>query len=127
MILALHSIHFLVSLALVQLSPLIFSVLFWTHPIYSISFFRSHFVAVRPIERTRLSSFCFFLFLFLFLFCLLCFWRFGLFCLVLLVFGFVCSVFVLVGAVVSFVSSLFFSLSSPSHTPPGYAALRACN
>ena len=41
-----------------------FSVLFRTHPIYWISFIRSHFVAVRPIERTNANGYRVIVFLF---------------------------------------------------------------
>ena len=90
----------------------------WIHPIYWISFLRSHFVAVRLIERTicvpvPLVGFCFCLWFWLF-FALVLF-----FCLVSFVFGCLlcfCCLFVLLLFVVSvfccFTLAIWWSLTT---------------
>ena len=85
MIFALHSIHFRVSLALVFVASHLFQCylglirsighLLFDHTLWL-------FDLLNAQMRTVYESLFFFLF-FLLLFCLVCFWRFGLFCFVL--------------------------------------------
>ena len=124
--LAFNSLSCFTCIGICRLS--LFSVLFRTHPIYWTSFIRSHFVAVRPIERTNANGLRVLVFLFVFfvvvLFGLFLALRFVLFCFVWFFFlaCLVCFVLVLFGAVVSIDSSHLFTLFA-SCTPTGSAVL----